>query len=99
MNINKPMIKDPDETLDYSFDWSDVLESNEVIKTDQVLVPDGLTLQESAKSDAVIVAWISGGTINETYRVTCRITTAMADDASTDLRTYDRSIYLRIEHR
>lgn len=66
--------KDPDATLDYTFDWSKWLDDDE-ISTYEVIVPTGLALDEDAGDATKVTAWISGGEVGERYTVTCRITT------------------------
>jgi hypothetical protein len=88
--------KDPAAKLDYLFDWapktndvglSDWLEEGETISTYEVTVPTGLTLVSHAKikNNTAIVAWVSGGTLGNTYDLTCKITTT--PNGRIDLRT------------
>jgi hypothetical protein len=85
-------IKDPDAVLDYSWDWSEFLADGETISTHLVIVPDGITLDESTADDNSVTAWLSGGINGEHYTVTCRITTNQA-------RTDDRSILIRVREQ
>ncbi len=80
--------KDPDETLDYSVDWSRFL-NDEIINSVQWYVSDadgvktaiavtetvnGLTLGAQSNTNTVAtVRWVAG-TANTTYKVTCAIT-------------------------
>lgn len=80
--------KDPDETLDYSVDWSRFL-AGETISSVQWYVLDengvktaignletvnGLTVTGLSRTDTVASVRFSNGNLNETYRVTCAIT-------------------------
>lgn len=68
--------KDPDEQLDYTFDFDALLETNEVIDSTAWTVPAGLTLVtdtiDAAGKRATV--WLAGGTAGDTYEVECRIT-------------------------
>ena len=80
--------KDPDEVQDYTVDWSRFLGDNTInsvawyvrdsdgtktaiAATETV---DGLTLDLQSTTNTVATARWSGGTANQTYRVTCAIT-------------------------
>lgn len=84
--------KDPDAVLDYQWDWSEWLAVGETIASAVITVPVGLTLDSQDDADTTITAWLSGGTVDEGYQVTCSITT-------NDGRTDDRSIYLICRER
>lgn len=92
----KPTIeKDPDATLDYLFDWTQYLAPITDTITDAEFIVDTplvLDRQELDPDGKIAVAWISGGTVGETHRVTCRITTAEG-------RIDDRSIFLKIKEK
>lgn len=80
--------KDPDEVQDYTVDWSRFLgdytidsvawyvrdsdgTKTAIAATETV---DGLTLDLQSATNTVATARWSGGTANQTYRVTCAIT-------------------------
>lgn len=78
--------KDPEEKLDYLFDWApqannngltDWLREDEVILSHEVTVPDGLTLEGTSQinDDTSVLCWISGGEDGEDYTIVCKITT------------------------
>lgn len=84
--------KDPDAVLDYQWDWSDWLAVGEVI-TSAVVAPDtGIVLDSQSNTNTSVTAWISGGTVDEGYRVVCSIVTS-------ESREDDRSIYLICRER
>lgn len=92
--------KDPNEILDYGFDWDDdtvgpYLESGETIDTSAWTVPTGLTKVSDSQSDTVTKIVLSGGTAGEEYRVTNRIVTQGGDIP----RTVDRSFVILVEER
>lgn len=82
--------KDPDEILDYQVDWTEKLLEGETIATSQFILDQGsVTIESSSQDDAVATVWLSGGVAGELAVLTNRIVTS-------ELRTYDQSIRLRI---
>lgn len=91
--MGKPVLKDPDAVLDYTFDWEPWLTPATDTITGVTWVPDdGLTVDSSQNTTTTATAFISGGTAGETLRLTCRITTAGG-------RTDDRTITFKIVNR
>lgn len=84
--------KDPNAILDYQWDWSSWLATSETISTAVITVPTGLTLSSQSNTTTKVTVFLSGGTVDAGYQVTCRITTNQA-------RTEDRSIYLICRER
>lgn len=86
--------KDPDEVLDYQFDWTDRLVTGETISTSvfSKASDDTITLGSTSVSGAVTTVWISAGTIGELCEVTNRVTTSAG-------RTYDETARLRIRSK
>lgn len=94
----KPTIRtfyqDEDENLDYEFHFEDSLQAGETILTKEIVQkPEGLTVTNLTESGGVVRCFLAGGNTNRMYLVTCRITTSVTP------RKYDRSMYLRIEHK
>jgi len=86
--------KDPDATLDYSFDFSAWLALiNDTIASASITVEAGLTKvgSETFNTTAVSVN-VAGGIKGKTQSVRCRITTANG-------RIDDRTVWLRIDDR
>ena len=82
--------KDPDEVLDYSFDWSERLVSGETLSTSTMLLASGtVTLGANTIVGAVTKIWLSGGVAGGVSVITNRVVT----NAS---RTYEKSAKLRI---
>lgn len=90
------IVKDPNAVLDYVFDWSTWLDAlPDTIASRDVVVEDGAcTVVQSVINGKTVVVWLSGGTVNSTCRVRCRITTN-----STPARVDDRTIYVKIRER
>lgn len=70
----KTFRKDPAALLDYCWNWVEWL-GNDTIDTYNFIMPEDLTLESSSENEGIITAWISGGTVFETYIVTCEIIT------------------------
>jgi hypothetical protein len=87
------IIKDPDATLDYTFDWTAWLAGiTDSIVSFQFIIDPGIVLVSSSFLGALVTAIISGGTDGGAYNVTCRITTAAGriDDRSMTIKIKDR---------
>jgi len=81
--------KDPDATLDFAFDWSEWLATNETISTYTLTASTGITLETEgafaqSESGGIVTVWLSGGTAGDWYTVACKITT---NAGRTDERT------------
>jgi hypothetical protein len=84
--------KDPQARLDYPFSWVDWLEDGDAIVSAEVTVPTGITLDGTTIVGSTVVAWLTGGTVNEAYEVTCHIET-------TDGRIDERTRTIRVRQR
>lgn len=80
--------KDPNAVLDYKFDWaaqtngsgsSDWLASGETIASYTVTAETGLTKVSDSVTDSntSVTVWLSGGTTDTVYDVTCHIVTSV----------------------
>lgn len=85
--------KDPQAALDYKFDWTDYLTPlpDTIIAVAWVLSA-GLAKVSESFAPNVATIFVSGGVLDGTETITCRITTAGG-------RTDDRTIHLRITNR
>ena len=83
--------KDPDETLDFAIDWSDVLTADsDTIASAVWTLPAGFTKVSQAEASSRTTIWISGGNLSaRPYRVLCRMTTVGG-------RIYDRSASISV---
>jgi len=84
--------KDPDAVLDYGFDWSDWLDTDETISASTWTVEDGITQDSESETTSVTTIWLSGGTAGTTYRIVNEIVTS-------DGRTENRSMDIQVEER
>lgn len=86
-----PFIQDPQDVLDYPFDWSQAL-GDDAIQTSQFTADSGIMVE----SDAIVdnqhtVVWLSGGTRNKRYAVTNHVTT--------HTREMDWTMYVLVKER
>lgn len=68
--------KDPNATLDWTFDWTPWLSKiGDSISSIAWTVPAGLTQESVSNSLTKATIWLSGGTDGTSYEVSARITT------------------------
>lgn len=75
----KRIIKDPSETIDYTADyglWLEQTATGDSIVSVQWRVPPGLTQTNQDFTPTTGIIWVSGGTVGETYQISCLATTA-----------------------
>jgi hypothetical protein len=85
--MTKLFTKDPDAVLDYKFDWSNWLESGEVIDSYVLTIPTGITKVSDSEDNTSVTVWLSGGTAGTQYQIACKITTDSTPVARVDERT------------
>jgi hypothetical protein len=91
--MSSPFKKDPDAVLDYTFNWGSWLtDAEDVIDTVEWIPDEGLTVANSTYTSTTATAFVSGGAVGDTLKLTCRITTLGG-------RTDDRTITLKIVDR
>lgn len=84
---------DPNAVLDYVFAWGAWLAGDTITNHEILLQPaDGLTIDDSTHDDTTVTVWLSGGTVGQSVKVTCRVTTTAG-------RTDDRTLTLTIRNR
>jgi len=84
---------DPQESIDYAFDWSDFLASGETISASSwASSSTALAIGTVAATTDTTAAFVSGGVNGGVYRVTNRITTNQT-------RIAERSVIVRVEER
>ena len=77
--------KSPASVLDYSFDWSQWLESGQTISTSSWAADDGLTIDSDTKSNTKTTAIVSGGVEGNSYFVS---NTVVTNDGLTVKRSF-----------
>lgn len=93
---------DPNELQAYSVDWSRFLNTGDSISSVAWLVDgtltgsyqqtDNLTIVQPTNTNTVATVRITGGNVNQRYKITCRVTTS-------DGLIYERSINLTIREQ
>lgn len=86
------IIKDPDENLDYSFNWADYLSPSSDTIESVVFAAVGATLGTVSNTTTLATAFVSGGVSGSTATLSCAITTAQG-------RVAQRSVFLKIKER
>jgi hypothetical protein len=84
--------KDPDAILDYQVDWTDWLDTDTISSVSWPSFPSGITNFATTATTTTATIWLSGGTLNSSYDLTCRITTVGG-------RTEDRSFRVTCKQR
>lgn len=75
--------KDTESVLSYAFDWSDWLQGGDSIITADYTVqarlndPNPVVIEDSGVAVDKTFCYLSGGQLNKTYQVSCKITTNM----------------------
>lgn len=89
--VNKT--KDPDEDLDYTWDYESLLATDEELVSYEFHdVPEAIELHDEAMSDTAVTAYVGpGGTVGNEYVVSCKVVTS-----ATPPRTFDRSIRFKM---
>lgn len=74
----KKFVKDPQEVLDYTIDWSQWLVTNDTITAASVTAPSGITVTSPVAIQHTTTAttvWVSGGTAGSSYDIAVHVTT------------------------
>jgi hypothetical protein len=89
----KTFVKDPQATLDYSFDWGPWLVSD-IIETSTWIAESGISIVNGSESftDTITTLYLTGGSNNQKYEVTNRITTEGS-------RTDERTMLIRVRNK
>lgn len=82
-------IKDPDSTEDFAFNWVADLDGD-TISTSSFTLPDGLTEVSSTNSAYATQIFVSGGSLDRTYRIVNSIVTAGGREFDKTIRLYVR---------
>ena len=92
MSAQQRFLKDPQAVLDYEIDWAAWLPAGDTITATTWTATTGIAMVSNTFTDTKATVWLSGGTENVTYNLTCHITTAAG-------REDDRTIYVRVTNR
>ena len=91
----RSFVKDPDAVLDYKFDYAGSkpwLTGTDTIASHTVTASAGLTVDSTEATDTAVTVWLSGGTVGQTYSVTCHVVTAAGreDDRTVTVTVMER---------
>jgi hypothetical protein len=84
------LLKDPDATLDYTFDWAEWLGGDTI--SSAVVTVTGGNKGATSNTPSAVTVWVSGGTAGQTITVACKITTSAG-------RIDERSFRLKVRAR
>ena len=85
-------LHDPDETLDYLFDWAAWLSESETISDHAVTPTSGITVDSSTADATSVTVWVSGGDEGTKQTLACRITTNQG-------RVGERTLQINVQER
>lgn len=89
-------IKDPNSRIRIPFNWTDWLtKENAFYNSHEILTSNGMAVVSSEHSSGIINAVVSGGVLDATEHVTCRITAFSGGVTLIE----DRTVYLKIKER
>jgi hypothetical protein len=85
--------KDPTDVKDYTVSWAaEMAARSDTIATSVFTAPVGITIDSQSNSTTTSTVWLSGGTADNSYEITCTVVTAGG-------RTLQRSVSLRVVNR
>lgn len=87
--------KDPGGKLDYPYKWTEWLDAvSDTIFTATITADPGITIESYMilPGNKIVTVWVSGGTVGQTYKVTCHIVTAGG-------REDERTIYVVVKQK
>lgn len=98
-NTGLEIDKDVEAQLTYSFDWAEWLEGSDSIATAEYSVnarrndPTPIVIESEGTSGTITYVELSGGQVEKTYIVTCKLTTTngLVDRRNFRLKVIERS--------
>lgn len=90
--MSRSFTKDPQDLLDYTFDFSEWLGTDgDTIDTQAVTVADGLTQNNVVNTTSTVTVWLSGGTLGRSYAVECEIVTSGGRRKNVEITVFIRN--------
>lgn len=91
----RSFLKDDSAVLDYQFNWAGErpwLTGGDTIVSHTVTAASGLTVDSTEATGTAVTVWLSGGTVGQSYAVTCHIVTAAGreDDRTATVTVMER---------
>jgi hypothetical protein len=91
--LAKVFTQDPNDVLDYPWDWFEWLAAGEqIVDSSFSVAPSGLSIVSETYTSTNATVWLAGGTLNTLYVVSNLITTNQG-------RTVERSANIRVVNR
>jgi len=87
--------KDPDATVDFTIDWSDLLAESspqDTIASSSWTANQGVVVDRDSNTTTTATVWVSGGTVRKYSELVNTVTTAGG-------RTYERTVYVKVQQR
>lgn len=76
MTVPFDNVIDPDERLDYPWDWSARFAAGETISgTAAWTVPTGITQDGTSQTATTATIWLKNATLGQSFPITCHVTT------------------------
>lgn len=78
--------KDPAEVVDYSWDFSELLRTDETVASGTVTAEDGMSATDATAAGTTLTARVAGGTAGQSYDVTFHAVTSTGQHFERTLR-------------
>ena len=85
-------VKDPQDTVWYTVDWADWLDTGETVSSTDWTVPAGITQSAATATSTTSLIKLSGGTAGVTYKIACKATTSAS-------QVVERSFLVPVKNR
>lgn len=89
------IVHTPSAVLDYSFDWTGWLQTNEAVTSSTWTINPTLTLTNPTLIGAIATTFVSGGVMNSSYTLTNTVNTSQGrtDSRTMILNCQNKGIY------
>lgn len=84
-------IKDPQAVKRYQITFDKWLEPGETITAHTVTPDSGITVDSDTADDTSVTVTVSGGTLGQSYGITCHITTSSGQQEDATIRVIIRN--------
>jgi hypothetical protein len=85
-------VKDPQDTVWYTVDWTEWLATGETVSSTAWTVPAGITQDAVTATSKTSLIKLSGGSPGVTYKIACKATTSSS-------QVVERSFLVPVKHR
>lgn len=85
--------KDPQEILDYSVDWSNLIAPDDSVQGYDFAITSGdVVIDQMARIENVTTVWLSGGTTSVGSSILCKMNTVNG-------RQFERTVKIKIKEK